>query len=73
MECPKLIHGKIKMCGSETFDGMVPNLSELKKFCTSGEYHLCPFFIRSRKIVEKDKIKHSTSDWNVFHRELVGF
>lgn len=73
MECPKLVHGKIKMCGSEIFDGMVPNLSELKKFCTSGEHHLCPFFIRSKKFVYQDKIRRSTSDWNVFHRELVGF
>ena len=72
MECPKLINGKIRMCGSEIFDGMVPNLSELKKFCTSGEYHLCPFFIKSKKFMHKDKIKHSASDWNVFHRELVG-
>jgi hypothetical protein len=72
MNCPKLVCGKIKMCDSEMFDGMVPNLSELRRFCESGEYHLCPFFIGSKNLVEREKIAHSVSDWNVFHRELVG-
>jgi hypothetical protein len=72
MNCPKLVHGKIKMCDSEMFDGMAPNLSELRRFCESGEYHLCPFFIGSKNLVERGKIAHSVSDWNVFYRELVG-
>jgi hypothetical protein len=72
MECPKLINGKIKMCGSGIFDGMVPNLSELRRFCEGGEYHLCPFYIKFKKLIRGDRIKESVSDWNVFHRELVG-
>jgi hypothetical protein len=72
MKCPKLISAKIKMCNSDIFDGMVPNLSELNKFCECGEYHLCPFFIGSKSFLNKDSIAHSISDWNVFHRELVG-
>ena len=72
MKCPKLVTAKIKMCDSEMFDGMVPNLSELRRFCESGEYHLCPFFIGSKKLVKREQIAHSVSDWNVFHRELVG-
>lgn len=71
MDCPNLVKGKIKMCDSQIFDGMVPNLTELKEFCTSGQYHLCPFFIGSKKPVDKDKIRHSASDWNVFHKSLV--
>jgi hypothetical protein len=72
MKCPKLVTAKIKMCDSEMFDGMVPNLSELRRFCESGEYHLCPFFIGSKEVVEREQIAHSIYDWNVFHRELVG-
>ncbi len=72
MNCPKLILGMIKMCDSDLFDGMVPNLSELNKFCESGDYHLCPFFIGTKSFLKKDKIVPSVSDWNVFHRELVG-
>jgi hypothetical protein len=72
MNCPKLVNGKIKMCDSDMFDGMVPNLSELRRFCESGEYHLCPFFIGSKNLVEREKMAHSVYDWNVFHRELVG-
>jgi hypothetical protein len=72
MECPKLIRGKIKMCDSEMFDGMVPNLAELRQFCESGEFYLCPFFVGCKKLVNKDKIERLTSDWNVFHRELAG-
>lgn len=72
MECPKLISAKIKMCNSDLFDGMVPNLYELNKFCEGGDYHLCPFFIGSKSFLNKDSIAHSISDWNVFHRELVG-
>jgi hypothetical protein len=67
-----LVTGKIKMCGSDIFDGMVPNLSELKRFCTSDEYQNCPFFVRSSKTVDRGKLERSVSDWNVFHRELVG-
>ena len=72
MKCPKLINGKIKMCDSEIFDSMVPNLYELKKFCQSGNHHLCPFFTKSKIFVDKEKIRQSASDWNVFHRELAG-
>ena len=72
MECPKLVRGKIKMCDSEMFDGMVPNLAELRQFCESGEYYLCPFFIGSKRFLDKGKIESPTSDWNVFHRELAG-
>jgi hypothetical protein len=72
MKCPKLIQGKIKMCDSDLFDGMVPNLSELRKFCECGEYHLCPFYIGSKELVDRGKIMRSVSDWNVFHRELAG-
>jgi len=72
MNCPKLVSGKIKMCDSEMFDGMVPNLSELRRFCESGEYHLCPFFIGSKEFVKSERIARSVSDWNVFHRELAG-
>jgi hypothetical protein len=72
MKCPKLVTGKIKMCDSEMFDGMVPNLYELRKFCETGEYHLCPFFIGSKELVDQNRIENSISDWNVFHRELVG-
>jgi hypothetical protein len=72
MNCPKLVSGKIKMCDSDLFDGMVPNLSELNKFCEGGDYHLCPNFIGSKSLMDKKSIAHSISDWNVFHRELVG-
>jgi hypothetical protein len=72
MNCPKLVNAKIKMCDSEMFDGMIPNLEELSKYCESGDYHLCPFFIGTKSFLKKDKISHSISDWNVFHRELVG-
>lgn len=73
MDCPNLVKGKIKMCDSEMFDGMVPNLSELKEFCESGEYNQCPFFIGSKMPIDKNKIRHSTSDWNVFHKVLAGY
>jgi len=73
MDCPKLIRGKIKTCVSNMFDGMVPSLSELRTFCASGEYHLCPFFNAGKKFVDKDKIENTLCDWNVFHRELVEF
>jgi hypothetical protein len=73
MNCPNLILGKIKMCDSDLFDGMAPNLAELNKFCESGEYHLCPFYLGSKKLLEQSKIAGSVSDWNVFHRELVDF
>lgn|GEM_PF-1333284 len=71
MTCPMLVRGKVNMCGSEMFDSMVPNLSELNKFCTSGKHLLCPFFIRSGKSPERLKSEQSVSDWNVFHRELA--
>lgn len=71
MKCPNLVDGRIKMCDSPVFDGMVPNLIELRQFCTSGQYHLCPFFIGSKKLVDENTIKHSASDWNVFHKKLV--
>jgi hypothetical protein len=66
-----LVSGKINMCGSEMFDSMVPNLSELNQFCKSGRYRLCPFFIRPGKAPERQRLSQSVSDWNVFHRELV--
>jgi len=72
MKCPKLVNGEIKMCDSEMFDGMAPNLFELRRFCESGDYYLYPFFIGSKKLVEQNRIAHSVSDWNVFHQELVG-
>ncbi len=72
-ECPDLVNGRIRMCDSPVFDGMVPNLTELKEFCTSGHYRLCPFFVGSKKMGDKIGIRRSASDWNVFHKSLAGF
>ncbi len=73
MNCPKLVQGKIEMCDSELFDGMVPNLFELKSFCHSAEYCHCPFFLGSKELLRREKINRSVSDWNVFHREMVNY
>ena len=72
MECPKLIQGKIKMCDSEIFDGMVPSILELKNFCQSTEYYLCPFFIGSKACLSEEKVDQTVSDWNVLPREFIG-
>jgi len=71
MECPNLIQGKIKMCDSKLFDGMVPDILELKNFCQNIEYYLCPFFIAPEACVNKEKINQPVSDWNVLHKQFI--
>ncbi|HEX9916266.1 MAG TPA: hypothetical protein VGB16_00895 [candidate division Zixibacteria bacterium] len=72
MECPKLIQGKIKMCDSEIFDGMVPSILELKDFCQSTEHYLCPFFIGSEACASKEKVAQKLSNWNALPKQFIG-